>query len=259
MDAGSGLLTHVDRHDVLGVPVDLVTMDTALQQISRWLDDPGPPRLVIATNPEKVIAARRQPALLAAIRQAALIIPDGIGVVAAARMAGRSGISRVPGSELMPALCALAARESHPVFLYGARQAVVDRAAEMLEQTYPGLRVAGARNGYVAEADLPALIDSINRSEARILFVGLGSPRQELWMARHRAALTGIRICQGVGGTFDAICGHPPRAPEMIRRMNMEWLYRLITQPTRLHRQRALPLFAAQVIREQFFGHNGRA
>lgn len=259
MDTGSGILTPVERHDVLGVPVDLVTMDTALQRIRHWLDHPGPPQLVIATNPEKVIAARREPALLDAIRQAALVIPDGIGVVAAARLAGRSGIARVPGSELMPALCALAARESHPVFLYGARQEVVERAATLLEQTYPGLRVAGTRHGYATETELPAVLESINRSSARILFVGLGSPRQELWMARHAAALTGVRVCQGVGGTFDAICGHPPRAPAMIRRMNLEWLYRLVSQPTRLHRQSALPLFVAQVLREQLFGNSGRA
>ena len=245
------------RLEVLGTPVNNVTMHSALDHARHMLERPGA-KLVLATNPEKVIAARRSPPLLRALRGADLVIPDGIGVVLAARLRGARGIARVPGSEMMPALCGLAASEGHPVFLYGARQAVVSKAAALLQQQYPGLIVAGTQHGYVDDSDMPALIDSINASGARILFVGLGSPRQELWMIAHRHLLEHVRLIQGVGGTFDAICGHPPRAPALWRRLNLEWLYRLLSQPARIHRQRALPLFAARVLQEVLFHHGKR-
>ena len=245
------------RLEVLGTPVNNVTMHSALDHARHMLERPGA-KLVLATNPEKVIAARRSPPLLRALRGADLVIPDGIGVVLAARLRGARGIARVPGSELMPALCGLAADEGHPVFLYGARQHVVGKAATLLQQQYPGLIVAGTQHGYVDSGDTPALIDRINASGARILFVGLGSPRQELWMIAHRHLLEHVRLIQGVGGTFDAICGHPPRAPALWRRLNLEWLYRLLSQPARIHRQRALPLFAARVLQELLFHHGKR-
>ena len=242
---------------VLGTPVNNVTMASALDHARHMLDGPGA-KLVLATNPEKVIAARRSPPLLQALREAELVIPDGIGVVLAARLRGVRGIARVPGSELMPALCGLAASENHPVFLYGAGQQVVGKAATLLQQQYPGLVVAGTRHGYVDSAGMPELIDQINASGARILFVGLGSPRQELWMMAHHHMLEHVRLIQGVGGTFDAICGHPPRAPALWRRLNLEWLYRLLSQPARIHRQRALPVFAARVLQDLLFHHGKR-
>ena len=240
---------------VLGAPVHNVTMASALDHARHMLDRPGA-KLVLATNPEKVVAARRSPPLLQALREADLVIPDGIGVVLAARMRGARGIARVPGSEFMPALCALAAREAQPVFLHGSKEEVVTKAAKLLQEQYPGLIVAGSHHGYVDTADMPDLIDTINASGARILFVGLGSPRQELWMMAHRHKLTHVRLVQGVGGTFDAICGHPPRAPALWRRLNLEWLYRLLSQPSRIHRQRALPVFVARVLQDQLL-HRG--
>lgn len=241
------------RQDVLGVPVSLLTMEGALAAAREFLEHPGAD-LVVAANPEKVIAARADPALMGLLRSASLVIPDGIGVVAAARLRGGRGIERVPGSELMPRLCALAAEAGHPVFLYGAKPATVRRTAELLRARYPGLAIVGAQHGYLGPEAMPELVARINASGARVLFVGLGSPRQELWMAEHAHQLTTVRLCQGVGGTFDALCGHPPRAPAIARRLNLEWLYRLLSQPARIHRQRALPLFAGAVLRDWLRG-----
>ncbi|MCC5958835.1 MAG: WecB/TagA/CpsF family glycosyltransferase [Ectothiorhodospiraceae bacterium] len=254
-DRGDAL--KMKRHDVLGVPVDLATMSTTLHRAREMLAGDRP-CLVVATNPEKVVAARRNPELARALREADLVIPDGIGVVLAARLAGHRDIARVPGSELMPELCALAAEDRHPVFLYGAKPEIVTKAARLLQQRYPGLEIAGTQHGYLESERMPELIEAINASGARMLFVGLGSPRQELWMVRYRDVLTGVRVCQGVGGTFDALCGHPRRAPALMRRMNLEWLYRLVTQPSRLHRQSALPLFAVRVLQDAL-SRTGRA
>ncbi len=238
------------RLEVLGVPVDMVDMAATLDRVRWMLARPGA-KMIVANNPEKVIAARRNEKLHEVLCGADLVIPDGIGVVLAARMAGQVSVARVPGSELMPAICELAAGERLGVFLYGARPQVVNQAAALLVERYPGLDIVGTQHGYLEEDRAPELLDRINASGAAILFVALGSPRQEYWMARHRHALRTVRVCQGVGGTFDAICGHPRRAPAVMRRMNLEWLYRLLSQPGRIHRQAALPIFAARVLGER--------
>ena len=237
------------RHDVLGVPVSMVTMGSAMAYVRAFLARPGVD-LVVASNPEKVIAARKNPELMAVLKTAAMVIPDGIGVVLASRLHGQNAVARVPGSELMPNICALAAAEGHSIFLYGARPETVAQTQALLQKQYPGINIVGAQHGYVTPEEMPALVETINASGARILFVGLGSPRQELWMAEYRHQLTGVRLCQGVGGTFDAICGRPRRAPRLFLRLHLEWLYRLLSQPARIHRQRALPVFATHVLRD---------
>ena len=241
------------RTDVLGVPVNLVNMRSVLEHVRKMLVS-STTHVIVAVNPEKVIAAQRDPELLRALENAALVIPDGIGVVAAARLLGKGRMERVPGSDLMPEICRLAVTEGKSVFLYGAKPEIVSQAATLLQDRYPGLKVAGTQHGYVAEGDMEQLIETINASGADILFVGLGSPRQEFWLERYRERLT-VRVCQGVGGTFDAICGNPRRAPVIIQKLHLEWFYRLVTQPQRAHRQLALPRFAVQVLRQAITGH----
>jgi len=236
------------RLHILGVPVDALNMTAAVNHVSQMLSGDRT-HTVLAVNPEKVIAAQRNDALLRALQNCDLLVPDGIGVVMAARLRDMGPIERVPGSELMPEICRLAAGGGHGVFLFGARPDIVARTAVLLEQAHPGLRVVGTRDGYIGETDMDRLIDDINASGADVLFVALGSPRQELWIERYRARLR-VKVCQGVGGTFDAICGYPRRAPLLFRKLNLEWFYRLVTQPSRAHRQLALPVFAARVLSE---------
>jgi N-acetylglucosaminyldiphosphoundecaprenol N-acetyl-beta-D-mannosaminyltransferase len=134
------------------------------------------------------------------------------------------------------------------VYLFGAQESVNEIAAKELVRRFPGLTIAGRHHGYVDEQDMPDLIEAINRSGAAILFVALGSPRQELWMAQYRQQLH-VGVCQGVGGTLDVLAGHVRRAPGLFIRLNLEWLYRLASNPRRLLRQTALPRFAGQVVR----------
>jgi len=235
------------RTDVLGVPVDAVNMHTALQTARAMLAS-NRNHLVFAVNPEKIMAAQDNPALRQALEHAALLIPDGIGAVVAARILNGIRMERVPGSDLMPAICELAAAEGHSVFMFGAKPGVAAEAAGLLQVRYPALRIAGTQDGYVAEEDMDALVQRINSSGAAILFVGLGSPKQELWLDRYRTRLT-TRVCQGVGGSFDAICGNPKRAPRIVQRLHLEWLHRLLLQPKRANRQSALPRFVRQVLK----------
>lgn len=234
------------RIEILGVPVDCVTMAAALDYVDELIASGGR-SAVFAINPEKVMKAREDPWLLEQIRAAALLVPDGIGVVWAARVLGLAELERVPGADLMQRLCARAAERSYRVFLYGARPEVNSATRKVLETRYPGLQIVGHRDGYVQEAGMPGLVEEINRSGADLLFVALGSPKQEKWMATWLPKL-GVKVCQGVGGTFDVISGHVPRAPASWQAMNLEWAYRLVKEPRRLVRQSALPRFTLQVL-----------
>src|SRR5262249_12708346 len=150
---------------------------------------------VVAVNPEKVMKARQDARLLERLERASVLIPDGIGVVLAARILGLGRFERVPGSELMPRLCELAARRGYRIFLFGATQAVNDRAAHVLRERYPGLVIAGTHHGFRAEVEMPALVEQINQLQVDILFVALGSPKQEEWIDRYLPQLK-VRICQ---------------------------------------------------------------
>lgn len=230
---------------VLGVGVDCVDM-AGMERAAEAAIDAGAQCSIIAVNPEKIMAANANARLRECLNAAEFLIPDGIGAVLAARAGGVRLRGRVPGSELMPRLCALAARRGFRVFLFGARQDINDRAAQRLQETYPGLIIAGRQHGYVAD-DTTALIEQINAAQAQLLFVALGSPKQELWIAQHRKNLR-VNVIQGVGGTFDVVAGAVRRAPQRWIALNLEWLYRLLANPRRLLRQTALVSFVWRVM-----------
>lgn len=240
-----------ERLPILTLWVDPVDMEEALVRVTRFVEEGDRPHSVFAVNPEKTFSVPKDPLLHEMFQKADLLVPDGIGVVLAARILHGKQLSRVPGVELMENICALAARRGYRVFLYGAREEVSCRAAEVLAQRFPGLRIAGRSNGYVAPEDMPSLIRRINESRAAILFLALGSPKQERWLATYGARLETVRVVQGIGGTLDTIAGTVKRAPAGWQRVGLEWLYRLLREPRRIRRQRVLPLFAARVLLEK--------
>lgn len=237
------------RIEILNVPVDCVTMESAVDFADAVIsnDDVGRVR-VVAVNPEKIMKAQEDRTLMAFLKNCQLLLPDGIGVVLAARMLGLSAMVRVPGSEFMPALCERAAERGFKIFLFGGKADINAKVADALKRKYPDIRIVGNQDGYVREPDMPQLIARINASKAEILFLALGSPKQEIWMDRY-LPLTNVKLCQGVGGTFDVIAGNVKRAPLIFRKLNLEWLYRLLAQPKRIFRQTALPRFAYRVLR----------
>lgn len=240
----------VERHYVLGQPVDAVDMERALQFIDTRIAGRAAAGAVLAVNPEKVITLNRSSFLSDFFSKAALLIPDGIGVVFALRLRG-SKVSRVPGADLMQRCCALAADKGYTVYLYGAKEDVSKRAADTLAVRYPGLRIVGRRNGYVKDDEQDSFVEEINASGAQILFVALGSPRQEEWMSRHMGRLHHVSIVQGVGGTLDTIAGSVKRAPVFWQRMHLEWFYRLLKQPSRAPRQLKLFKFVFDVLMDE--------
>lgn len=240
-----------DRLKILNVWVDPVDMGGALKRVERFIEEGDRPHSVFAVNPEKNFSVPRDPHLHKVFSEADLLIPDGIGVVMAARILYRVHLARVPGVEMMEEICRLSARKKYKVFIYGAKEEVSAKAAAELQRRYPSLEIAGRANGYVSQEEMPALIERINDSGAQVLFLALGSPRQENWFASNAAKLHTVRVCQGIGGTLDTIAGTVKRAPQFWCRLNLEWLYRLMSEPKRIARQKVLPVFAYMVLRRK--------
>jgi len=147
-------------------------------------------------------------------------------MVLAARILYGAQLARVPGSEFIYDICELAAKEGSKIFVYGAKEEVNRAATETLKRRY----------------------DRINTSEAEILFLALGSPKQEKWLATYKHSLENVRVCQGIGGTLDTIAGNVKRAPEIWLKLSLEWLYRLISEPKRIKRQKVLPIFVVMIL-----------
>lgn len=242
-------ISSVKRYRVLDTPVDAIDMAGTLGSIDEWIRHSEKPGIVLAVNPEKVYALRKSPFLREFFEQATLLIPDGVGMVMAARFLFGTPIQRVPGADLMQRLCAIAPEKGYRLFIYGAKEAVNSRAVEILREQHPGIRIVGRANGYVKDEEMGGLVERINASQADILFVALGSPRQEEWMARHLSGLN-VKVCQGIGGTLDTIVGNVRRAPLFWQRLGLEWFYRLLSDPKRWRRQMVLPLFALEVMKQ---------
>ena len=187
----------------------------------------------------------------AALKTADQRFPDGSGLSLAARLQGRRITVNLNGTDLFPHLCRRAALEGKSVFLLGGREGVAEAAAEAAKEIAPGLIVAGTRHGYFDESQSREIVAEINASGADILLVGLGAPRQDVWLERW-APLLLPRALLGVGGLFDYYSGRIPRAPKLMRRFGVEWIWRLMMEPRRLAKRYLLgnPLFVARALRE---------
>ncbi|OQP01050.1 glycosyltransferase [Geobacillus sp. 44C] len=235
------------KEKYLDVYVSTLNYDEILADIEKRMAA-GEKSTIVAVNPEKLIAANKDENVKQLINSATYQIPDGIGVVLASKLKGGRITSRVTGIDMMERLIELSAKKGYRVFLYGAKEEVVKKAKENLEAKYPGLQIVGYSNGYVNDYD--SLVQKINKSNADILFVALGSPRQELWIKTYMNDLN-VKVMQGVGGSFDVFAGHVKRAPKLFRNLGLEWFYRLVTDPKRFKRQLALPKFLWKVLWEK--------
>ena len=243
------------RFHVLQLPVDPVTMNSALQFIDDRVQSLSSPAYVLCANPEKVYQIRSGVGLSVFFEDADLVIPDGVGIVIAARLLYGGRLSRVTGADLMQAICAVAPARDYRIFIYGSSHATNRKAVEVLRRRYPGINIVGSQHGYLAAEEMDALISRINDSKPDILFVALGSPLQEKWVQQYLPRLN-VKVVQGVGGTLDTIAGSVRRAPRWMRVAGLEWFYRLLKQPSRARRQLNLVRFVAEVLRIKLIGQH---
>ncbi|HEX2619407.1 MAG TPA: WecB/TagA/CpsF family glycosyltransferase, partial [Phototrophicaceae bacterium] len=235
------------RISILGLPVDAITYPEWLDLIGRWIRESDRPRHVCTTNPEFMIVARKDPNFWNILQRCDLCVPDGIGLLYAAKLMGTPLPERVTGSDGVPIIAERAAQADWRLFLLGAAPGIAAKTAEILQTRYPGLQIAGIHSGSPAPNEEDAIVDLINASRADILLVAYGAPQQDKWIARNLPRLQ-VKMAMGVGGSFDFIAGIIPRAPLWMRRAGLEWVYRLYLQPSRIGRMMRLPRFALLVV-----------
>ena len=200
---------------------------------------------MVTPNPEFILSAKKDENFRAVLNQAELALPDGIGVVYAAKILGRPLKGRAPGVDFAQGLMTRMSHTGQSLFLLGAKPGVAELAAQNLRKAHPGLLICGTHDGYFKE-DAP-VIEAIQAARADVVFVCLGAPKQELWMAKN-GPLTGAKLAVGLGGCLDVFAGNVQRAPERWQRAGLEWLYRLIKEPSRIGRMSKLPLILVDAL-----------
>jgi N-acetylglucosaminyldiphosphoundecaprenol N-acetyl-beta-D-mannosaminyltransferase len=223
------------ERDLFGLSVDALTMTQAVARCTDAIKN-GEHLSVGVLNAAKVVAMRRNPQLREAVSECDMILADGQAVVWASRLLGAPLPERVAGIDLFTALLAEAADRGYRVYFLGARPEVLARMMDEVGRRFPGLPVAGARDGYYQAGEEAEVAEDIRRSGADILFMGMSSPRKEVFLSKWGAA-TGANVIHGVGGSFDVLAGLTRRAPVWWQDHGLEWLYRASQEPVRLGRR----------------------
>jgi N-acetylglucosaminyldiphosphoundecaprenol N-acetyl-beta-D-mannosaminyltransferase len=237
---------------VLGVRADRVTQEQTLQRVleivaQRRAEPARSCQQLITVNPEFVMAAQSNPDFRNAINHAALVVADGIGVVWASRYLGKPLPERITGVDTLVALAKHCAQAGYSLYLLGAASGVAEEAAARLQALAPDLVIAGTYAGSPAPAEEEAIIERVHAAQADVLCVAYGAPAQDLWIARNLARLP-VALAIGVGGAYDFIAGRQQRAPRLMQKLGLEWLFRLYREPWRWRRMLALPRFGLLVL-----------
>lgn len=239
-----------DIATILGVPVAPYTMDEAVAKLTG--DTLANKRnFVVTANAEIIMMAQEDKEYKKLLAETAdLVLPDGAGTVWAGNYLGYRIPERVAGYDLYLRLLEEAAKKNIPVYFFGGKPGIAEEAAAEGRRRWPGLMVAGCRNGYFSADEEPEIIEGINQSGAAMLFAALGAPKQEKWLAKYRTLLN-PDLLMGIGGSFDVLAGKVQRAPKWMQDARLEWLFRLLKQPSRFGRMLALPKFVFAIREEK--------
>jgi N-acetylglucosaminyldiphosphoundecaprenol N-acetyl-beta-D-mannosaminyltransferase len=238
---------------ILDVRVDRVTMQDTLNFVMSSISD-GSYHQIVTVNPEFVMKAQKNTLFRNILNEAELSLPDGIGIVLASKLLGKQVPERVTGVDTVERISELARNNGWRIFFLGAANGVAEQAANILRSKYPGIQIVGTFSGSPRIEDEEDICSRIIDAKPHILLVAYGAPNQDIWIARNQKKMQ-VPIAIGIGGTFDFIAGVSPRAPLLMQKAGMEWLYRLIREPWRWKRMLALPNFAALVIYTRIFKH----
>ncbi len=234
----SRVLSPVPKHEILGIPFDLVDYASVFSVVEGWRSQ-GRRSWLAITNPHSIMVCHRDPEMRNATVGAGMVLPDGVGITLAARILGYSHHGRVTGPMLMLRLCDWGREKGFRHFFYGGAPGVAEELAACLIERFPGLQVAGSYcppfRPLTPEED-EEVVGRINAARPDILWVGLGAPKQEKWIAAHRDRLE-APVCVGVGAAFDFHSGRVPWAPAWVRKAGLEWVVRLVLEPRRMWRR----------------------
>jgi N-acetylglucosaminyldiphosphoundecaprenol N-acetyl-beta-D-mannosaminyltransferase len=236
---------------ILGMRVDCVSPAETLTAIDQFVALKTPHHIVTA-DASMVVTARHDPELHAIIDAADLVTPDGAGILWASRLFGTPIPHRVSGVDLVGELCRLSPSKGYRLFFFGSGPRVAEEAAVKMRAHFPGTQIVGTRDGYFSAEQEPEIVAQIQATQADIVLVALGIPKQEKWIAKHKAEL-GASVLIGVGGSFDVFSGRVKRAPLIMQRNGFEWLYRLLQNPKKINKVLTLPEFALLALRQRFW------
>jgi len=226
---------------VMGVHFDNYTLSEFIEQALKCIDG-GQRCIVVTPNAEIGLECRNDPKLLDIVNSSDLVLPDGISIKMAAKIIGAPITQKAAGIEFSEGVCAALAKREGSVYLCGAKPGVADTAADKLQQKYPGLKIAGTRNGYFKPEDESDIIKGINEAKPDLLLVCLGAPKQEFFIDKYKEELPAC-IMVGAGGSIDVFAGTAKRAPKIFIKLGLEWFYRLCKEPKRIKRMIKLPLY----------------
>ncbi len=232
------------KQTLFGVPIDNVDMKEAVSLATGFLEEEKN-HIIVTPNAEIMHMCITDKEVYDIITKADMIVPDGIGVILAAKIMKRPLKEKVAGVDLAANLLGEMEKKGLKLFLLGAKPGIADKAAEKMKESHPSLLIAGTQDGYFKE-DAP-VISRINESGADVLFVCLGAPKQEKWMLAHKNDLH-TKLMLGLGGVLDVYAGVVSRAPDFFVKFGLEWFYRLIKQPSRIGRMMKLPAFIVRAV-----------
>lgn len=239
-------LDNTDKVEILDISLDKVNYDDALDKIRTFLND-NETKTVVTPNAEIIMNAQKNLEFKKAINTADMVLPDGIGVVLASKILGDPLKERTTGFDLMIKILKVAHENRNSVFLLGGKPGVADKAADKINKEYPCVNIVGVQHGYFSKSEEEKIVEKIRKASPDFLFVAMGAPKQELFMVKYKNQL-GCKVAMGVGGSLDVISGKVKRAPVFMQKAGLEWLYRLIKQPSRFKRIGALPMFLIKVL-----------
>lgn len=224
---------------ILGIKIDNFSLQEVLEKINSFLQSKDK-HYIVTPNPEFLVAAKKDKAFAQILNYADISIADGIGLIYAAKFLGQR-LQRITGADLVGFLSELAEQKNYPIFLLGGRADTAEKTAKVLRDTFESIQIVGTDNGGEISPDgkissNPTLVEKINNAKPKILLVALGQAKQEKWIFHHLDQLKTVKVAIGVGGAFDYIAGNIKRAPELIRNLGLEWLYRLTQEPWRWQR-----------------------
>ena len=240
-------LDHIQNIPILGLHVHKITMQQTLEAIDFFVKS-GNPHHVITLDASMCVTARSDAELHSIVSTAELITPDSIGVIWACKRSGNPLPERVSGVEIVEKVCSIAAEKCYRIYFFGSGPGVAQDAANQMLAKYPGCNIVGVHDGFYTPDEEPSIVQKIAAAKADILCVALGIPRQEKFIARHRDKLN-ASVMIGVGGTFDVHSGRVKRAPMIFQKLNLEWLYRTISNPKKISKAMTLPKFVSLILR----------
>ena len=215
--------------------VAALNMEETIEEIEHRIERREKTQHVVI-NAGKVVLMEKDEKLKEIIKTCPIINADGQSIVWASKLKGTPVPERVAGIDLMENLIELSARKGYKIYFFGAKEEVVKKVLEVYKEKYPNLNIAGYRNGYFTDADMPSIIEDMKNSKADILFVAFSSPKKEYWLAKYMDAID-IPFCMGVGGSFDVIAGRTKRAPLWMQKSGLEWYYRFQQEPRRMFKR----------------------